>query len=624
MLDNLEIVEMNELTSGVEEAFPESSWVTDQGSIGVEQGVNSFTWTYNNTLDRKRKIFNTSTTTGSYYAVKAITGSPVAGEFHFLIWDHTFNRTVSRQSIGVNTSLQESRTIAFKAESSQNGLVIVNTIAAPLILNKIKVEGVRLLELVPGQVISSSNFDNANGWGEYGGSKIEIDHTQKLKVLVPQQHTGIRYDMVTLPGNSYTVSFDIDLGGVTNVDLSLVNTDGVWLWLDGLNITTNGLVTKTFTATSLQTTIVIEKSSAQTANQYLTIDNFKLSNHDLIYYQPDVLSYSDYYPFGSLMPGRNAMGTEYRYGFNGHEKLDEIAGVTGSHLDFGARIYDSRLGKFMSTDPWESKYAWQTSFAYFANSPISKIDWKGFGDHDDKKTSTNPNSGKKHVKTNVKGPSTKIGFLYNSDGSRTKSGNPYGGRSVNMKARVKANDGRQRKMSDVVGVYNDDIPGNNAHQEQKLLDKMNSQGPTDNKMRAQSQKKFDAFKLKYPKLSGGNYKGGLMTVAALSASIHAIAKSDTPTEQAKNEATGWGVGFAFYGAAYALTKSNPISGFITSAFSIESVPLNTTALDNWGYDSMMDRGATQTRTIQPPTNAAQLEMYNNSAFFRATWHGAGD
>jgi RHS repeat-associated protein len=80
---------------------------------------------------------------------------------------------------------------------------------------------------------------------------------------------------------------------------------------------------------------------------------------------------------------------DYRYGFNGQEKLDEIAGVTGSHLDFGARIYDSRLGKFLSTDPWESKYAWQTPYAYFANSPISTIDWKGFGDTDDKKTSAN-------------------------------------------------------------------------------------------------------------------------------------------------------------------------------------------------------------------------------------------
>jgi RHS repeat-associated protein len=84
------------------------------------------------------------------------------------------------------------------------------------------------------------------------------------------------------------------------------------------------------------------------------------------------------------MPGRNASSGDYRYGFNGHEQDDEVKNITGTHYDFGARVYDPRLGKFMSRDPWEAKYAWQTPYAYFKNSPISQIDWKGFGD-DDKK-----------------------------------------------------------------------------------------------------------------------------------------------------------------------------------------------------------------------------------------------
>ena len=37
-----------------------------------------------------------------------------------------------------------------------------------------------------------------------------------------------------------------------------------------------------------------------------------------------VISYSDYYPFGMLMPNRHGQDDEYRYGFNGMESDDEI------------------------------------------------------------------------------------------------------------------------------------------------------------------------------------------------------------------------------------------------------------------------------------------------------------
>jgi hypothetical protein len=33
----------------------------------------------------------------------------------------------------------------------------------------------------------------------------------------------------------------------------------------------------------------------------------------------------------------------------------------------------------LSIDPWTDKYAWQTPYAYFSNSPIAVIDWKGMG-----------------------------------------------------------------------------------------------------------------------------------------------------------------------------------------------------------------------------------------------------
>ena len=69
---------------------------------------------------------------------------------------------------------------------------------------------------------------------------------------------------------------------------------------------------------------------------------------------------------------------QYRFGFNGMEKDNEAKGL-GNSLDFGARIYDSRLGKFLSTDPWEAKYPSASTYAALNNSPMYFIDPTGKG-----------------------------------------------------------------------------------------------------------------------------------------------------------------------------------------------------------------------------------------------------
>jgi RHS repeat-associated protein len=66
----------------------------------------------------------------------------------------------------------------------------------------------------------------------------------------------------------------------------------------------------------------------------------------------------------------------YGYGFNGQEKDDEIKGV-GNSLDFGERIYDCRIGKFLSIDGLSNKYPWYTPCQFAGNKPICAIDIDG-------------------------------------------------------------------------------------------------------------------------------------------------------------------------------------------------------------------------------------------------------
>ncbi|MFZ4400468.1 MAG: RHS repeat domain-containing protein [Bacteroidales bacterium] len=72
----------------------------------------------------------------------------------------------------------------------------------------------------------------------------------------------------------------------------------------------------------------------------------------------------------------NFYSDECRFGFNGKEKDDEIKG-TGNSLDFGARIYDPRIGRWLSLDPLMKKYPDVSPFSFCANNPIFWMDKGG-------------------------------------------------------------------------------------------------------------------------------------------------------------------------------------------------------------------------------------------------------
>ncbi|OMP74586.1 hypothetical protein BW716_34585 [[Flexibacter] sp. ATCC 35208] len=66
----------------------------------------------------------------------------------------------------------------------------------------------------------------------------------------------------------------------------------------------------------------------------------------------------------------------YRYGFNGKENDNEIKGV-GNQQDYGMRVYDPRVGKFLSVDPLTPKYPDLTPYQFASNMPIWAIDLDG-------------------------------------------------------------------------------------------------------------------------------------------------------------------------------------------------------------------------------------------------------
>ncbi len=91
----------------------------------------------------------------------------------------------------------------------------------------------------------------------------------------------------------------------------------------------------------------------------------------------DVITAQDYYPFGMQMPGRIFQGSDgYRYGFNGKEMDNEVSG-NGNQYDYGFRIYNPRIAKFLSVDPLTASYPWLTPYQFAQNDPIRNIDIDG-------------------------------------------------------------------------------------------------------------------------------------------------------------------------------------------------------------------------------------------------------
>jgi RHS repeat-associated protein len=96
------------------------------------------------------------------------------------------------------------------------------------------------------------------------------------------------------------------------------------------------------------------------------------------YYNADVIAAQDYYPFGQIMPGRkfSSSSSKYRYGFNGKENDNEVKGE-GNQIDYGWRVYDPRIGKFLSVDPLQSTYPELTPYQFAGNTPIQAVDLDG-------------------------------------------------------------------------------------------------------------------------------------------------------------------------------------------------------------------------------------------------------
>ena len=89
---------------------------------------------------------------------------------------------------------------------------------------------------------------------------------------------------------------------------------------------------------------------------------------------PAVESLTDYYPFGMTMPGRSYNAHTSRHGFTGHEKESDLAeGIYTTEY----RLYDARVGRWLSVDPLFEKYVGMSPYNYCMLNPAMMVDPDG-------------------------------------------------------------------------------------------------------------------------------------------------------------------------------------------------------------------------------------------------------
>ena len=80
--------------------------------------------------------------------------------------------------------------------------------------------------------------------------------------------------------------------------------------------------------------------------------------------------------FGMQVPRRFDSLEDYRYGFQGQEKDDEVKGE-GNSLNYTFRMHDPRVGRFFAVDPLASKYPFYSPYQFSGNRVIDMIELEG-------------------------------------------------------------------------------------------------------------------------------------------------------------------------------------------------------------------------------------------------------
>ena len=213
-------------------------------------------------------------------------------------------------------------------------------------------------------VIHKTSFDNGNldGWVTYGGSSTVTLDNGRVKVAASNPWGTVMKVLNLKAGKTYKISFTIDMGTCTAISMPFYLAPGAtpaYQWSSPVTgITASGSYVTYFTPTVSYYRWLFETLGYTGSEGYFFLDNILVE---------EVVDGED----DGILEGNS-----YRYGFNGKEMDNDVKGF-GNQQDYGMRIYDPRLGRFLSVDPISKEYPELTPYQFASNRPIDGIDLDG-------------------------------------------------------------------------------------------------------------------------------------------------------------------------------------------------------------------------------------------------------
>ena len=138
-----------------------------------------------------------------------------------------------------------------------------------------------------------------------------------------------------------------------------------------LDVTTPGLF-ENISAVSSTTTepgYVVVYVDNQTIGKDVWFDNVQV-----LHYNTKVLEENHYYPFGLTVSNKSLANNQQPLKYNGKELETSFDLQT---YEYGARQYNSQIGRWNGIDPLADKFVNETPYNYAGNNPIKNIDVGG-------------------------------------------------------------------------------------------------------------------------------------------------------------------------------------------------------------------------------------------------------
>ena len=199
-------------------------------------------------------------------------------------------------------------------------------------------------------------------------TEYEYDENGNLTKDLNKKKTAIQYNCLNLPSrvmfaNGNSISYLYDAAGRKLRTVHVLEGDSVTTDYCGNVVYENGVPQILLTE--------VGYVSLTDGKYHYYLKDHQGNNRVVVDEEGTVEEVNHYYPFGGVF---SSTGDAQPYKYNGKE-LDRKGGL--DWYDYGARMYDAALGRFMKTDRFSEKYVSLSPYQYGANNPVNNIDVNG-------------------------------------------------------------------------------------------------------------------------------------------------------------------------------------------------------------------------------------------------------